>query len=107
MGEKHAKKQEEMEKRLVFVIAKADLVPPKTISQWFRILAPIAPTVAVAAEAGREGIKELLELLGHKTGDNAAASEKGAAVVGVLGYTGVGKRAVCKAMRQELKTTAP
>merc|ERR1719502_46106 len=69
----------------------------------------MAPTVAVQAEAGREGVHELLTLLGRAPAKDGAAAQvqlPAAAAVGIVGYAGCGKRALCKAMRQELKTTA-
>jgi len=71
---------------------------------------PDCPTVVVQAEAGREGIYDLLMLLGHapaRPNTPAPPQVPAAKAVGVLGYAGTGKRAVCKAIRQELKATAP
>jgi len=96
----------EQKKRVIFVLSKADLVTPATAAKWLLLLGKIAPTVVVQAEAGREGIRDLLALLGHlpaKDGNQKIAAAK---AVGVLGYAGSGKRALCKAIRQEIKTTA-
>lgn len=90
---------EEKKKRIIFVLAKADLVTPETAAKWLHYLGQTAPTVVVQAEAGREGVAELLQLLGQAPGKEAA--------VGVFGYAGTGKKALCKAIRQEVKTTAP
>lgn len=100
---------QENKKRIIFVLAKADLITPETASKWLLLLGQIAPTVAVQAEAGREGIRELLALLGHAPASAPAGQPKvpAAAAVGVVGYAATGKRALCKAMRQELKATAP
>lgn len=99
----------ENQKRLMFVLTKADLVTPDVVAKWIIALGQIGPTVAVQAEAGREGIRELLLLLGHPVPSETVKLPpqlKAAAAVVVVGYPGTGKRALCKAMRQELKTTA-
>lgn len=101
---------EEKKKRIIFVLTKADLVTPETAAKWVLCLGQIAPTVAVQAEAGREGVHELLMLLGHAPATAAASAipkVAAAAAVAVLGYQSTGKKALCKAMRQEVKTTAP
>jgi len=97
----------ENKKRLVFVLAKADLITPEAAAKWLLIFGKIAPTVVVQAEAGREGIQELIALLGHAPTKAASMKIAPAKAVGVLGYAGTGKRQVCKAIRQELKTTVP
>lgn len=102
---------QEQQKRLVFVLAKADLTTAEVSAKWMLFLGQIAPTVAVQAEAGREGIHQLLMLLGHLPAKDASAAlmklqMPAAAAVTVIGYSGTGKRALCKAIRQEVKTTA-
>jgi len=100
----------ENQKRLIFVLAKADLVTPDVVAKWIILLGQIGPTVAVQAEAGREGIRELVLLLGHPSPSETVKLPpqlKAAAAVVVVGYPGTGKRALCKAVRQELKTTVP
>lgn len=97
-------------KRIIFVLAKADLITPDAAAKWLHVLGQVAPTVVVQAEAGREGIRELLALLGHAPPTTTSASQPSvppAKAVGVLGYKGTGKRNLCKAIRQELKATAP
>lgn len=103
---------QENQKRIIFVLAKADLIPPEAAARWLVYLGQIAPTVAVSAEAGREGIRELLFMLGHSAVKAASGSAPvpklpAATAVGVFGYAGTGKRALCKAIRQEFKATAP
>lgn len=98
---------QENKKRIVFVLTKADLVTAETASKWLLTLGQIAPTVVVQAEAGREGIRELLVMLGHAPAKVGVGQVPAAAAVGVVGYAGTGKRALSKAMRQELKSTAP
>lgn len=100
---------QEQQKRIVFVLAKADLITPEMAAKWVLFLGQIAPTVAVQAEAGREGIYQLLTLLGHAPAKDGAAAPLQMPVakgVGVVGYASSGKRALCKAIRQEVKTTA-
>lgn len=103
---------QENKKRVIFVLAKADLIPPEASAKWLVFLGQTAPTVAVQAEAGREGIRELLALLGHTAAKAAPGSAPvpslpAAAAVGVFGYAGTGKKALCKAIRQEVKAAAP
>jgi len=86
-------------KQIIFVLTKADLVPPGLVAQWLECLATVAPTMAVAAESGREGLRELLQLLGHG-GDGAQE------MVGIVGYAGTGKKSLAKALRQEAKGVA-
>mmetsp|Transcript_78250 Transcript_78250/g.253438 ORF Transcript_78250/g.253438 Transcript_78250/m.253438 type:complete len:496 (+) Transcript_78250:83-1570(+) len=100
-------------KRFIFVLSKADLIAPQLAAQWLQVFARVGPVVAVQAEAGREGVRELLRMLGH-TPVRQARAEAGpapeaapsavataASSVGVVGYPGTGKRALCKAVRQE------
>lgn len=98
---------QENKKRIIFVLAKADLVTPETAAKWLVVLGQIAPAVAVSAEAGREGVRELLVLLGQAPAAPGQPQIPAAKAVGVVGYAGTGKKAVCKAIRQEVKTTAP
>lgn len=94
----------ENSKRLIFVLTKTDLVSPQTTTRWLQWLGQVGPAVAVQAEAGREGIAELLRLLGHQAiPGNAAAALPAATCVGLLGYAGTGKRALSKAIRKEVK----
>mmetsp|Transcript_111672 Transcript_111672/g.315842 ORF Transcript_111672/g.315842 Transcript_111672/m.315842 type:complete len:491 (+) Transcript_111672:69-1541(+) len=96
-------------KRVIYVLAKADLIAPQLTAQWLQVLGQSAPAVAVQAEAGREGIPELLALLrcaqvpaGAVPAGAAAPTEAGMpAAVGVVGYPGTGKKALCRAMRRE------
>jgi len=100
---------QEQKKCIVFVLAKADLITPEMAAKWVVFLGQSAPTIAVQAEAGREGIHELLMLLGQAPAKDGAAAQQAAApasAVAVVGYAGSGKRALCKAIRQEVKTTA-
>jgi len=101
----------EQKKRIIFVLTKADLITPEMAAKWLLVLGQITPTVCVAPEAGREGVQELLLLLGHAKATSGSAAARpqlpAATAVGVLGYSGTGKRSLCKAIRQELKTTAP
>lgn len=100
----------EKNRRVIFVITKADLVAPQVAAQWLQVLGQVGPTVVVQAETGREGIKELLQLLGREAGapeSSPSATGQGVAgVVGVIGYPGVGKRVLCRAIRQEVRGIA-
>lgn len=93
---------QEKGKRIIFVITKADLVTADVAARWLLLLGRAGPTIAVQAEAGRDGVRGLLALLGHAQ-ESAAAGFTAATAVGVVGYAGVGKRALCKAIRQEMK----
>lgn len=82
-------------KRLIFVLAKADLVSPQQACNWLLALGRVAPALAVQVEAGGEGVAKLIKLVGH--GEAEATSSP---LVGVFGYPGTGKRALCKAIRR-------
>jgi nuclear GTP-binding protein len=87
--------------RLVFVLTKADLVPPQVLAAWLQALAKEGPTVAVAAEAGREGVPDLLRMLGRSPSASCGPQGATAEVVGVVGYPNTGKQSLSKAMRRE------
>jgi len=86
-------------KRIVFVLTKGDLIAPQVGAEWLKQLGQEAPTIVVQAEAGREGVKELLLLL------DVAGSKP--PTVGIVGYAGTGKRILSKAMRAEVKGATP
>jgi len=86
-------------KRVVFVLTKGDLISPQVAAEWIKLFGQEAPAIVVQAEAGREGVKELLQLLG-------VAGEK-PPTVGIVGYPGTGKRILNKAMRAEVKGGTP
>eukprot|EP00933_Yihiella_yeosuensis_P072228 TRINITY_DN8056_c2_g3_i1.p1 TRINITY_DN8056_c2_g3~~TRINITY_DN8056_c2_g3_i1.p1 ORF type:complete len:484 (-),score=183.20 TRINITY_DN8056_c2_g3_i1:198-1649(-) len=95
-------------KRLVFALAKSDLVPAQTSARWIQFLGHVAPTVVVSAEAGREGIPELIRALGHApTAAQGSATAKAipgvaaASAVALLGYAGTGKKTLSKAIRKD------
>lgn len=97
-------------KRLIFVVAKADLIPAETATRWLKALGQAGPTVVVQAEAGRDGVKELLAMLGQSLDSSAAASGSAPSAckaVGIVGYPGTGKQALGKAMRREARGLAP
>eukprot|EP00928_Gymnodinium_smaydae_P073608 TRINITY_DN56790_c0_g1_i1.p1 TRINITY_DN56790_c0_g1~~TRINITY_DN56790_c0_g1_i1.p1 ORF type:complete len:529 (+),score=144.71 TRINITY_DN56790_c0_g1_i1:93-1589(+) len=87
-------------KKLMFVLTKTDLVAPQLVARWLQALGHEAPTVAVQCEAGREGVPELLRMLGcaPKGQESPIPAPK---AVGVVGYLATGKTTLCKAMRQE------
>lgn len=96
-------------KRLIFVLTKADLVPPQQSAQWIQVLGQVGPSVSVQVEAGGEGVAELVQMLGHSpsasSSSTGSTSEKAAApaeAVGILGYPGTGKRSLLKAIRREV-----
>jgi len=105
---------QEQGKRLIFVLAKADLVSPQSIVRWMKAIGHEGAVVPVAAEAGREGIPELLRMLGRPARGKGAAvvapevlsAVPEAQAVGVVGYASVGKKSLLKAMRQEAKVGA-
>eukprot|EP00929_Paragymnodinium_shiwhaense_P108142 TRINITY_DN74461_c0_g1_i1.p1 TRINITY_DN74461_c0_g1~~TRINITY_DN74461_c0_g1_i1.p1 ORF type:complete len:494 (-),score=171.56 TRINITY_DN74461_c0_g1_i1:322-1803(-) len=105
----------ENNKRVIFVLTKCDLVSPQLVVRWMAALGREGPTVATQVEAGRDGVPELLRLLGYNSkspvAGNAgvpAAAAAGALPevkgVGVIGYSGTGKKALVKAIKQESKT---
>jgi len=102
---------QEKGKRIIFVLAKSDCVSPQTIVHWLQAIGRVGPAVAVQAEAGREGVAELLRMLGKSPKGAASAPGVPEAVgsipdvqsVGVIGYPSTGKKALCKALRQETK----
>lgn len=101
---------QEKGKRVVFVLAKADLVAPQVAVQWLQVLGQVCPTVAVQAEAGRDGIRELLQMLGRSPladATQATPASAPAAAVGVVGYPQTGKRILCKAIRKEAEGPVP
>jgi len=96
-------------KRLIFVLTKADLVPPQQSAQWIQVLGQVGPSVSVQVEAGGEGVAELVQMLGHSpsassssTGSASAKAAAPAEAVGVVGYPGTGKRSLLKAIRREV-----
>mmetsp|Transcript_22001 Transcript_22001/g.48623 ORF Transcript_22001/g.48623 Transcript_22001/m.48623 type:complete len:511 (-) Transcript_22001:189-1721(-) len=100
-------------RKIIFVLTKADLVAPQAVAQWIKALGSEAPTVAVQAEAGREGIRELLAMLGrtppHKGKDAPAADAavvSPAQAVAAFGFPNTGKKALCRALRQEFRAPA-
>jgi len=96
-------------KRLFFVLAKADLVSAQVAAQWLQVLGQIAPTVAVQAEAGREGVRELIQMLGQSVqgaSPQAAGVPAPAAAVGIVGYPKTGKQVLSRAMRREAQDQA-
>jgi len=101
---------QEIGKRLVFVLTKADLVAPSVLARWLEVLAPVGPAVVVSAEVGREGVRELVQALGKKTGESidgavveGEASNVKDARVGIFGYPGTGKKTLSRAIRREVK----
>mmetsp|Transcript_79438 Transcript_79438/g.184328 ORF Transcript_79438/g.184328 Transcript_79438/m.184328 type:complete len:479 (+) Transcript_79438:59-1495(+) len=85
-------------KRIVFVLTKADTIGPKVAARWLQFLGQVGPAIAVQAEAGREGIPELLTLLRHPP--PGAATQPAAAIVG---YPRTGKKTLSRALRREAK----
>jgi nuclear GTP-binding protein len=87
-------------KRLIFCLAKCDLVTPQHAAQWLLALGKVAPTIAVQVEGGSEGLVDLLRLVGHAPDSSTVEAAKSVAIVG---YPGTGKRALVKALRKEVK----
>lgn len=92
-------------KKMLFALAKADLVPPAVISQWLQLLAHVGPAVAVQAEAGRDGVQELLHMVGHAPGGPGTTGMPPTQTVGILGLPGTGKKTLAKALRKEASDT--
>mmetsp|Transcript_125740 Transcript_125740/g.367432 ORF Transcript_125740/g.367432 Transcript_125740/m.367432 type:complete len:474 (-) Transcript_125740:97-1518(-) len=97
---------QEAGKRVVLVLTKADLVTPTVVSRWLQVLGQLGPTVAVQAEAGREGVGDLMRLLGHPPAKSSAAASGAptaapAEAVACVGYASVGKKTLAKAIRRE------
>jgi len=96
-------------KRLLFVLAKADLVSAQVAAQWLKVLGQIAPTVAVQAEAGREGVRELIQMLGQSVqgaSSDAASVPVNSTAVGIVGYPKTGKQVLSRAIRREAQDQA-
>jgi len=96
-------------KRLIFVLSKANLVAPEVVVEWMLKLGQWAPVVAVQEEAGRDGVKELLQMLGQlPTAENTPTAETPSvelppSSVGVVGYEETGQKGLSKAIRQEVR----
>jgi len=98
-------------KRLVFVLSKCDLVTPQQAAQWLQVLGQVGPAVSVQVEAGREGVAELVRMLGHSTSSASGSSAQAptlsgvaaATAVAILGYPGTGKKTLNKAIRREVQ----
>ncbi|CAK9037167.1 unnamed protein product [Durusdinium trenchii] len=84
------------QKRLIFVLTKVDLIVPQQAADWQHALGQVGPAACVQVEAGGEGVKELLHMLGARK-----SSEGEGPTVGVLGYEGTGKKSLLKALRRE------
>lgn len=105
---------QEKGKRFIFVLTKADLVPPQVTAQWLQVLGRVGPVVSVQVEAGREGLPELLQMLGHAPGassqppaDSVPAAPAPAAAVGILGFPQTGKRLLRKAIYHSISGPVP
>jgi len=97
---------QEKGKRIIFVLAKADLVSSQVIAQWMNLLGQVGPVVAVQAEAGREGFAELLQIISQVTvnpGAVDATAVTAPTTVGVVGYPGTGKKSLLKNLRRDVQ----
>eukprot|EP00746_Dinoflagellata_sp_MGD_P160309 gnl/MRDRNA2_/MRDRNA2_86983_c0_seq1.p1 gnl/MRDRNA2_/MRDRNA2_86983_c0~~gnl/MRDRNA2_/MRDRNA2_86983_c0_seq1.p1 ORF type:complete len:484 (+),score=160.48 gnl/MRDRNA2_/MRDRNA2_86983_c0_seq1:83-1534(+) len=86
-------------KRIVFVLSKADAVPPENLTGWLNALGRMAPVVATQAQLGNKGcLGALQQVLGSfcQTGDKSTRTR-----FGLVGFDGVGKRTLAKSMRRE------
>lgn len=96
-------------KRFIFVLTKADLVAPQVTAQWIQVLGRVGPVVAVQAEAGREGLSELFQMLGHAPTGTASSPTMPApaTAVGIIGYPQTGKRLLRKAIHHDVRGPVP
>jgi nuclear GTP-binding protein len=86
-------------KRIVFVLSKADAVPPENVTGWLNALGRVAPTVATQAQLGNKGcLGALQQVLGSfcQTGEKSTRTR-----FGLVGFDLVGKRTLAKCMRRE------
>jgi len=86
-------------KRIVFVLSKADAVPQESVTGWLGALGRVAPVVATQAQLANKGcLGALQQVLGSfcQTGDKSTRTR-----FGLVGFDGVGKRTLMKAMRRE------
>jgi nuclear GTP-binding protein len=87
-------------KRLMFAVTKADLIPGDVAAKWLQVLGTLAPVAITSCETGREGVQDLLKLLGH----GGVAGIESAKAVALIGYPGTGKSSLAKSIRQEVKS---
>jgi len=90
-------------KRVIFVLSKANLVAPQVVVDWMLKLGQWAPVVAVQEEAGRDGVKELLQMLRVTPTAETPSVELPPFSVGVVGYEETGQKGLSKAIRQEVR----
>lgn len=90
-------------KRVIFVLSKANLVAPQVVVEWMLKLGQWAPVVAVQEEAGRDGVKELLQMLGHTPTAETPSVDLPPSSVGIVGYEETGQKGLSKAIRQEVR----
>merc|ERR1712226_412572 len=93
-------KREKPHKHLVFVLNKADLVPPWITQKWVAILSKERPTLAMHAGRyekpfGKGALISLLRQFGKLHSDKKNIS------VGMVGYPNVGKSSVINALRSK------
>jgi len=96
-------------KRLLFVLSKADLISAHLAAQWLQVLGQVAPAVAVQAEAGREGVRELIQMLGQPvqgTSSETPSVPMNGNAVGIVGYPKTGKQVLSRAIRRESQDQA-
>merc|ERR1712226_1841760 len=93
-------KREKPHKHLVFILNKADLVPPWITQKWVAILSKERPTLAFHAGRfekpfGKGALISLLRQFGKLHSDKKNIS------VGMVGYPNVGKSSVINALRSK------
>lgn len=86
-------------KPYILVLNKADLVPLASLKEWLGWLRARGPAIAIASEGEQaaEGLKPLAGLLEKLAGKKGS---KRTVQVGVVGFDGVGKRALLRNLRE-------